>query len=103
MYIKQIAEVLLAFFAVFGLYALIRLFVTSRLLPRAVSVAVEIRAGTELSALPLLLRSAADCAFFGSRRLIALVDRSLAGEDTLLRVLGERGVRVYFVEFEKQD
>ena len=33
MYIELIAEILLAVLAVFGLYAIIRLFVTSRLLP----------------------------------------------------------------------
>lgn len=103
MYIKLIAEIVLAFFAVFGLYALIRLFVTSRLLPTEVSVAVEIGMGTEPSQLPLLLSSAAECAFLGSRRLIALVDRSLEGEEILLRVLRERGVRIFFVELEKKD
>lgn len=103
MYIKLIAEILLAFFAVFGLYALIRLFVTSRLLPTEISVAVEIGAETELFQLPLLLSAAGECAFLGGRRVIALVDRSLAGEEVLLRVLRERGVQIFFVELEKKD
>ena len=45
MYIELIAEILLAVLAVFGLYAIIRLFVTSRLLPTRAGFLVEIREG----------------------------------------------------------
>lgn len=103
MYTKLIAEILLAFFAVFGLYALIRLFVTSRCLPREIGAAVEIRQGMDMSELPLLLRSVADCAFLCGGRFWALVDASLAGDAPLLRVLREQGARICFVLFEEKD
>ena len=98
MYMSVIAEIILAFFAVFGLYALIRLFVTSRLTPREICIAVEIGRETEPQALALLLGIAADRAFFSGRRLLALVDRALEGDAYLIPLLRDRGIPIFFVD-----
>ncbi|MBO5327108.1 MAG: hypothetical protein J6A84_03190 [Clostridia bacterium] len=99
MYIELIAEILLALLAVFGLYAMIRLFVTSRLLPTRMGLAIEIRAGTEARDIPFLLDRVRDALFLcGARRIVALVDDSHAENTALLEQLRDANVKYYFVK-----
>ncbi len=101
MYITLIAEILLAFFAVFGLYAAIRLFVTSRPCPGQSGLAVEIRQGTTVAELPLLMDRAAERMLLcGTRRIWALVDGRLAEDAALLNALREWGAQIRFVTYE---
>ncbi|MBE6702941.1 MAG: hypothetical protein E7585_05980 [Ruminococcaceae bacterium] len=99
MYISLIAEILLAVFAVFGLYAMIRLFVTAHLFPAAIYITVELRWGIEAEDLPLLLDRARERLFFcGSDRLLAMVDPRLSENTALLAALREAGVPYFFKE-----
>ena len=99
MYIELIAEILLAVLAVFGLYAIIRLFVTSRLLPARAGFLIEIREGTVAQDIPLLLDRVKDALFLcGTGRIVALVDVALTENAALLDALREQGVVFYFVK-----
>ena len=99
MYIELIAEILLAVLAVFGLYAIIRLFVTSRLLPMRTGIMIEIREGTTAEDIPLLLDRVRDALFLcGARRIVALVDDSHAENTALLEQLRDANVKYYFVK-----
>ena len=99
MYIELIAEILLAVLAVFGLYAIIRLFVTSRLLPTRAGFLVEIREGMTAQDIPLLLDRVRDALFLcGTGRIVALVDPALIENTALLDALREEGVTFYFVK-----
>ena len=99
MYIELIAEILLAVLAVFGLYAIIRLFVTSRLLPPRAGFLIEIREGTMAQDVPLLLDRIRDALFLcGTGRIVALVDPSRKEDTALLDALREGGVTFYFVK-----
>ncbi|MBO5355596.1 MAG: hypothetical protein J6B09_05985 [Clostridia bacterium] len=98
MYIELIAEILLAVLAVFGLYAMMRLFVTSRLLPARAGFLIEIREGTTAQDVPLLLNRVKDALFLcGTGRIVALIDLALKEETALLDALREEGVAFYFV------
>ena len=59
MYIKTAAEISLAVFAVFGLYALLRIFVTARFLPVEAGLVVRVPATTQAAQVPMLLESGA--------------------------------------------
>ena len=99
MYIELIAEILLAVFAVFGLYAVIRLFVTSRLLPTRAGFLIEIREGTMAEDIPLLLSRVKDALFLcGTGRIIALVEPALKDDAALLDALREEDVAFYFIK-----
>ena len=99
MYMDLIAEILLAVLAVFGFYALIRIFVTSRLLPAKTGVTVEIRKGTEPEDVPLLLDRVRDGTFLCSLgRIVALVDAELSEDEALLEALRREGAEWYFVQ-----
>lgn len=99
MYIELIAEILLAVLAVFGLYAIMRLFVTSRLLPTRAGFLIEIREGTTAQDVPLLLNRVRDALFLcGTGRIVALIDLALKEETALLDALREEGVAFYFVK-----
>ena len=99
MYIELIAEILLALFAVFGLYCAIRLFVTSRLLPTRAGFLIEIREGTTAQDIPLLLDRVKDALFLcGTGRIVALVDPTLKENAALLKALREGGVVFHFVK-----
>ena len=97
MYLSLLAEILLAVFAVFGLYAVIRLFVTSQLSRVAVMLTVIIGEGTEADDLPQLLDRARErLPLSGTAELAALVDPALAQNEALLSRLRAEGVRYYF-------
>ena len=99
MYIELIAEILLAVFAVFGLYAVIRLFVTSRLFPTRAGFLIEIREGTMAEDIPLLLSRVKDALFLcGPGRIVALVDPALKDDAALLDALREEDVAFYFIK-----
>ncbi|MBQ8356320.1 MAG: hypothetical protein IJX39_00770 [Clostridia bacterium] len=99
LYIQLIAEILLAVLAVFGLYAIIRLFVTSRLSPARMGVVVEIGRDTAAEDIPLLLDRVRDGMFLcGTGRIIALVDPELAENEALLDALRAGGAGFYFVK-----
>ena len=98
-YLTLIAEIVLAVFAVFGIYAMIRLFVTSCLFSSRVSVAIEIRKGTEPEDLAPLLEEARErMPFCGRCRIVALVDQEMYENATLLDALAQEGVCCYFVK-----
>ena len=95
----MITCILLAVLAVFGLYAIIRLFVTSRLLPTRAGFLVEIREGMTAQDVPLLLDRVRDALFLcGTERIVALVDPSRKEDAALLDALREGGVTFYFVK-----
>lgn len=99
MYIELIAEILLAMLAVFGLYAIIRLFVTSRLLPTRAGFLIEIREGTLAEDIPLLVDRTKDAFFLcGTGRIVALVDVAHKEDTALLDALRNEGVTFYFVK-----
>ena len=98
MYLTLIAEIILAVFAVFGIYAMIRLFVTSCLSSSRVSVAIEIREGTEPEDLASLLEEARErMPFCGRCRLIALMEQGTCKNTMLLKVLEQEGITCYFI------
>lgn len=99
MYMNLIAEILLAVLAVFGFYALLRIFVVSHLLPTQTGVTVEIRKGTEPEDVPLLLDRVRDGIFLCSfGRIVALVDAELSEDEALLEALRREGAECYFVQ-----
>ena len=103
MYLTLIAEIILAVFAVFGIYAMIRLFVTSCLSSSRVSVAIEIREGTEPEDLASLLEEARErMPFCGRCRLVALIEPRMCENTTLLKALEQEGVKCYFLEKDKK-
>ncbi len=99
MYIELIAEILLALFAVFGFYAMIRIFVVSRLLPAKTGIAVEIPKGTEPDDVPFLLDRVRDGVFLcACGRMVALVDAEMAADAPLLEALRREDVELYFIQ-----
>ena len=99
MYIELIAEILVATLAVFGLYTVLRVFVTSHLLPLRAGAVIEIRAQIQPQEISLLLDRVRDHLFFcGMRRIVALVDDSLMEDAALLDALRARNVKIYFVK-----
>ena len=92
-----IAEVVLASFAVFGLYVLIHLLLCNK----RISVALEIDAKTAVDAVPLLLRQARESYFLpGCERVVALVDGSRIHDDALFEALKRGGAEIYIVEIK---
>ena len=99
MYFGLIAEILLAVLAVFGLYTLMRAWVTFCLLPEEIGAFVRITADIGAEEVPLLLARARDAVPFGaSRRLAALVDAASAQNEAILSILQAEGVTLYVVE-----
>lgn len=99
MYMELIAEILLALFAVFGFYVLIRLFVISHLSVSNMCAAVEIGKDIELEDIPMLIGRVRDRMFLcATGRIIALVDASLAKNGEIVQCLRESGAECYFVQ-----
>ena len=99
MYMELIAEILLAVLAVFGLYAMIRVFVTSRLAPTGTGVTLEIPEGTLPEDIPFLLDRLRDSIFLcANGRIVALIDGRLAEDTPLLEALRHEGVELYFIK-----
>lgn len=88
MYFSLLADVLLAMLAVFGFYAIIRLFVTSCLSPITVAVALELGAEVEPEDLPVLLERAGERLWLcGTDRLLVLLDPVLMQKPSILEAL----------------
>ena len=88
MYFSLLADILLAMLAVFGFYAIIRLFVTSCLSPVTVAVTLEVGAGVEAEDLPMLLERASERLWLcGTDRLLVLLDPALAEKTGILAAL----------------
>jgi hypothetical protein len=97
-YFGLIAEILLSVLAVFGLYTLMRAWVTFCLLPEEIGTFVRIAADIGAEEVPLLLDRAREAAPFGaSRRLVALVDATLAENEAIRSILQAEGVTLYVV------
>ena len=97
MYIKTLAEISLAVFAVFGLYALLRIFVAARFLPANAGLVIKIPATTKPCEIPFLLeKTRAQTLFFAGARVIALVERG--ADDAVLHALQEGRAHYYFIE-----
>ena len=98
MYLKLIAELILAVLAVFGLYAILRLVVSPRLPPTAY-IALRLHGGVTPEEIPYLLACARDRLFLCSRsRLVVLLDASMKHNKALLDALQAGGAGFYFVE-----
>ena len=96
MYIKTAAEISVAIFAVFGLYALLRIFVAARFLPVHAGLILHIGADTKPCDVPALLEKVREDRFFFSHaRVIALVERG-ACED-VIAALEQCGAAYYFI------
>ncbi len=97
MYMKTVAEISLAVFAVFGLYALLRIFVTARFLPAEAGLVIRIPATTQATQIPLLLETTrSSTLFFAGARVIALVERGT--DDAVLQALRYYHAHYYFIE-----
>ncbi len=99
-----IAEILLSLFAVFGLYAAVRLlvFCTVREAKNLI-VAFEIDGATPPSAWQIRLFNAREqAAFFPGHRVVALVDEQLEGHKQITLFLESVGVPYYYVKIQKE-
>ena len=101
MYLKTAAEIATAMLAVFGAYALFRLLVTARFLPRYMGLLLEVTPGTTLEQLQLLLAEAmGDAALFASGRVCCLLERGC--DEALLAWLAAAGITYYILDAERR-
>ena len=85
MYFKTAAEIAGAMLAVFGAYALFRLFVTARFLPHRRVILVQVPSGTGKEALFLALRALGEEArLFDGAPVVCLLEKPVAAEVTAL-------------------
>ena len=97
MYVKIAAEIALAALAVFGLYALLRLFVTVRLGVARVHWVLYVTADTTSGQLPELLQAALDERFFyPDAPLLVLAQQGT--DAVVLQELRRQGVRLFVTE-----
>ena len=96
---RLVIEITVAVLAVFGLYALVRWGLVRFLLPAVPSAAIEIGRPMAEEEVALLLTHARESFFLrGSGRVIALVDRSLRKDATLIATLLNGGAVIHFVK-----
>ena len=94
MYFKTAAEIAGAMLAVFGAYALFRLFVTARFLPYRRVILVRVPSGTDKEALALALRELGEEArLFDGAPVVCLLEQPVATE--LTGLLDGEGVCYY--------
>ena len=94
MYLKTAAEIAGATLAVFGLYALFRLFVTARFLPHRRVTLLHVPRGTDAAQLALALRGVCEAALVldGTPVVCLLEQPACAGVPELL---DGKGIRYY--------
>ena len=93
-----IAEIVLSLFAVFGVYAAVRLLVIKFLTPAMFAVAVEICEEIDAHEAKAIYFLAKEQFFLcGTGRVIVLLDKRLANADELSRVFVALGGECYLV------
>lgn len=98
MVFRIIADVLIAFFAVFGVYAALRLVLALFLAPAGLGVALEIKTKEDAENVDLLLLAAKENFYLRSNgTLIALVDVSLKGDRELTEKLEARHAKIHYI------
>lgn len=99
MIFRIVADALIAFFAVFGVYAALRLVLALFLAPAGLGVALEIRTKADAENVELLLLAARENFYFRSNgMLIALVDESLKGDQELFTKLTDRHAKIHYIK-----
>ncbi len=97
----MIAEIVLALFAVFGVYAAVRLFATRLFSPASFAVAIEVREEIDLREAKSLYFLAREQFFlFGTGRVVVLLDQELKNADELLNTFTALGAECYLIEKE---
>lgn len=98
MVLEIVLDILIAFFAVFGVYAALRLILALFMSPAELGVALEITTVEDAENVDFLLLAAKENFYLRSNgKLIALVDTSLAGNRELIEKLEERHVKIHFI------
>lgn len=98
MVLRIVVDILIAFFAVFGVYAALRLVLALFLSPAGLGVALEITTKEDAENVDLLLLAAKENFYLRSNgTLIALVDDSLAGNRELIEKLEAKHAKIHYV------
>ena len=96
----MIAEIIISLFAVFGLYAAVRLLCGVLLSPRELAHAILIERELDEDETVVLVFRAREGSFDGKRRLVALLPAALAESD-MAKTLLALGVECYQIDDEK--
>lgn len=99
-----IAEIVLSLFAVFGVYAAVRLLFTAIFMPAEYGVAIEITEEIDEKTAEMLLESARDGFWFpGNGRVVVLMESDLPGAMALYEFFEERNAVCYLTELREKE
>ena len=97
----MIAEIVLALFAVFGVYAAVRLLATRLFAPAAFAVAIEVREEIDpREARSLYLLAKEQFFLFGTGRVVVLLENDLENFDEISEIFTALGGECYLMERE---
>ena len=98
---QLVVDILLAFLAVFGLYALVRCVAVTFFSPPCIGVLLEIATKEQAAFFPILLSRARESFFLCAKnRVVVLADKALAQDEAFLKAVAKSGVDCYFVALE---